>query len=149
MRKHLYFYSSNLEYARDLKDESCFEYLYQYPKNEIEKAHENEYGRIKTKDTYFHFLIGTIRNNDCPWCGCSEICLKKEEDKSYGTMNPFSKDKYFMQCTHCGSRGPVVFGEPSITNDKDFNEYLISLIKENYSRRLSWDSKLNKGMEND
>jgi hypothetical protein len=138
----MYFHSSNLDYMRNLCNEKSFDPVYQYPSQQAKLAHPNEYGRIRTYNIDYHFLLGNLRNSDCPWCGCSDVHVKKEENKTYEPTNPFDKDKYWMQCCRCGSRGPVVFVDPMISIDDPIKDYILSLIKERYSQRLGWDSKL-------
>ncbi len=141
-RKHVYFHSSNLDYIKDIRDEDIFEPVYLYPKNELRKCHPNEFGRIKTDSLYIHLIMGSIRQDDCPWCGCNDLTVRIIEDKSYDTMNPFAKDLYFIECTHCRSTGPRYYMDPMVSLNTKHKEELIQLIKMRYSNRCPWEQNI-------
>lgn len=63
-------------------------------------------------------------------------------------MNPFAKDKYWVECVNCKSRGPTTLITPIISCDELMKEHIMAVIKDRYSRRLSWDSTI-KEEEND
>ncbi len=129
MRKHLYFYSSNLEYIKEFRDDDSFESVCQYPLEELKKCHKNEFGRIKTNQNYYHLLIGTIRNEGCPWCAAA-----LEIDKI--NVTTFS-DKYFLKCINCGARGPTAFINDLIFKDEE--KWVLDRLKSIFEYRLPWD----------
>ncbi len=138
MKEHLYFQSSNLEYSRFLQDDVNFEPIHEYDLIDFQKITPYEWGRIKTGNNYIHLILGTILNNNCPWCK-EEPYLKKVLD---GDLFNFSQ--FCLVCPNCGSRGPVL----NVRSDIEpktiaFNQWF-DLLNARYARRLSWDHGFKK-----
>src|ERR1700721_4031687 len=102
MLKHFYFYSSNLDYIKLIDEDFRLERVPEYDPFEMKDVVPNEWGRIKTENSYFHLILGRIPQKGCPWCA-SEMVLKKIENG----IN-FGHYSYCMGCPNCGARGPVV-----------------------------------------
>ena len=138
MRKHIYLHTSNLENAEVfIKDES-FQPLYEYI-YEVRNISPNEWGRFKTDQNYYHIILGSIRNDNCPWCGSIPNFVELNERSEV----PFTtRMKFCFECLNCGSRGPT---HSIILNDLASNEIKENIkerIKHAYAQRLTWDHDL-------
>ncbi len=133
MRKHLYFYASNLEQIRELNEDDKFEPLPHYHPHEHILASRNEYGRIKTNQNYYHFLVGRLSQTNCPWCGSlPEIIMVHE--------HTFLRRKvYCIQCTQCGARGPTLNVALEMEHDDNVMNHFKSLLWDTYNHRRAWD----------
>lgn len=142
MKKHIYLHTSNLEHIRRLKEDLAFEPTHEYNPSEFEHSHQNEYGRIKTDQNYYHILIGHVKQKGCPWCGAPPI-LKKISD---GSITRHAE--YVMQCINCGARGPVLNVNQFMEQNKDAMSEVQSLMEHRFSHRLPWDEGLKNCDEN-
>lgn len=133
--KHIYLHTSNLENARALREDSNFEPTPHYDPIGMANLHRNEFGRIRTKQNYFHILLGKLYEENCPWCGCVPE-IKKLGQPGLGEM-PIRMDQYCLQCRQCGSRGPILNINASIP-EEHIEEYY-SMIRMRYVHRRSWD----------
>ena len=139
--KHLYFHSSKFEYIQDLLDDKDFERTFEYPPSEFHKSYENEFGRIRTSSNYFHFLLGSIRQRFCPWCG------EKPEFKQINEVKPgdfFQYLQFSYICPKCGSRGPVINICESALVDEKFKDTLEQVAQSRYEHRIGWEEGLIK-----
>lgn len=133
MRKHLYLYFSNLNQLRALKDDAGFEPVPEYYHREQPLTYQNEFGRIKTAQNYYHILVGRLKQEGCPWCGYPAEVIK------LGKSSALDFATYCVQCMNCGSRGPVLYISESVEQKKDaFDEYM-SLLWRRYNYRRAWD----------
>jgi hypothetical protein len=139
LRKHLYFNSSNLKYCQELSEDDEFENVSEYPPLELAKVHQNEWGRIKTKSNYIHLLLGNINKKGCPWCGEIPDLITSVEDNPSMSQQ---KIKYYMQCTKCGSRGPVIFSNLITPEYAKQIEYVKEYLEHIYGTRKNWDDGL-------
>jgi hypothetical protein len=136
MRKHIYVNSSNLKYIEYIDKDEDFEHVSQYPPNEITKASAYEWGRIKTCSLYIHFIMGHVRDKNCPWCKSEVAFTPLNKDNP---SDPFHYLGFCMQCMNCGSRGPVTKLMASSIITKDHEEQLRSLIECVFIERKNWD----------
>lgn len=145
MKKHFYLHTSNLENAREFTEDSSFQPTYCYPYFETYVSFRNEYGRIKTDQNYYHIMLGTIRDDNCPWCGS----VPNVVELSVGVDVPFNtqKIKFCMECFNCGSRGPVNTISFNDITDFQVKEHVKALIKQRYSERKQWDHDLKNPYE--
>ena len=133
MRKHLYFHSSNLECTRQLKDDSLFQPAYMYSDVNL---FQNEYGRIRTPDTYFHLLLGNVPQKGCPWCKGKTKIVKINKPDPYDLL---AYSEYCTQCFGCGARGPVIKVNPQIEDDQRAMKELFDLMNKRFAHRRAWD----------
>ena len=144
MTKHFYFHSSNLDYINEVQQDELFEHISLYNDIDFHNIHQNEFGRIKTKDNYIHLLFGNISNDNCPWCG-SEAILEIEDDPRNVLCNSGTiKKTYYLQCRNCFSTGPHKTFAINGINNLEVEDHIIELVKSNYSYRKSWDYDLKK-----
>lgn len=136
MKKHFYFYSSKLENIKEIQTDKNFQSIYQYSLEDQYKAFQNEFGRIKTPDNYFHLLIGRGQPTGCAWCG-SDIELKKISDDDSSKMSI-----YCVQCIKCYSRGQSLNVKPEMECDKESMRMVKNLLIQNYNERRPCDSGL-------
>ena len=94
MKKHIYLHTSNLDYTKELRNDDSFECTHEYPTWEFSKTHRNEYGRILTDDNSYHILIGTISQENCPWCN------GKANIRNILSTNPMCS-RYCIECENC------------------------------------------------
>lgn len=139
MRKHIYLHTSNLEYIRDLRDDNLFQCPSEYDLKSVLKSHRNEYGRIKTNQNYYHILVGTIKQEGCPWCGYS-VSLIKLKELTDGMIMLHSR--YCMQCNNCGARGPILNVNQVMEGDKILMETIESAERDRFELRRPWDENL-------
>ena len=142
MRKHLYFYSSNLQLTRELRQDDQFEGVQQYSSHEIELTPQNEYGRIKTNQNYYHFIFGRLSQKNCPWCDALPELLKVHESVF------LERCEYCIQCMQCGSRGPILNINSSQEKDKNFMDFFKDIMWSRYNDRLAWDKDFVNPYEN-
>lgn len=136
MRKHVYLHTSNFEYIKHLRNESSFENVHQYNRiTEFPYISENEFGRIKTSQNYFHILIGHIRHEGCAWC---DFPLKVISN--HAKAFPFDENKFefYCLCEQCGAKGPITYLHINDTSEEVKHE-MDALILQKYQRRLSWE----------
>lgn len=133
MKKHIYLHSSNLENMRALRDDADFQPLYGYPHDEAHRSSRHEYGRIKTRDNFYHILLGNMEQKGCPWCkGDVEV-------RNSITSVEFGWCAYWIQCDACGARGPKLNIVESITNDPKDMEEIMNLLWHRFNHRRQWD----------
>ena len=138
MKKHLYLYSSNIQYARYLCEDEKFHYCIENTKSTDENSNmilTSEYGFIETRQNFYHIILGGrgYRKENCPWCGTL-------------TIFKFSKLQYYiqcyMQCENCGSRGPVNNVQLDVCSfsleDPIFKE-IADLTKNEFTIQRPWD----------
>lgn len=142
MKKHLYLHTSNLEYCNQLREDSLFECVFEYPKIEIEKSHRNEYGRIKTRDNYYHIILGSMPQKNCPWC--NSVC----EIRKIYQSELSQQSQYCMQCTNCSAHGPILNICFSSEESKESMEYFKEFITHRFQHRTQWDSNFVNPYEN-
>lgn len=143
MREHFYLNSSNLEYIRKLKEDHQSEYVYEYDPISLSKAHQNEWGRIKTDYAYYHILLGHITPEGCPWCGAESTLTKIK------MASTFSPAQYCLVCIQCGSRGPILNVFADIENNPIQMENIKSFMNQKYKARRAWDEGLNEPRQSD
>ena len=136
MKKHFFLHTSDLENIKYIKEDIKFKLTFQYPEWELAKTHRNEYGRIETQQNYYHFLIGQMKQENCPWCGCG-CNIEKVSESSI-----VSHARYCMICLYCGARGPVLNIAPTVENDPVAVEQYKMLIKQRFETRRPWDANL-------
>lgn len=132
--KHIYLHTSNVEYWRDFNNDPSIEKCFEYDPFGIEKSHQYEYGRIKTKQNYYHFLVGKIKQKDCPWCG--SFCTVKRINEL--EVRGFSR--YCMECENCGARGPILNVNLHAEQDEKHMGWFTDLIRDRFETRRHWDS---------
>ena len=135
MNKNLYFHSSNLEYMEKLNSIEKFEPFYKYKAIENINKFQYEFGRIKIGDIYFHFLLGKIKQEGCPWC--KGICKIKHVDE-----NHYTNAYLFIYCVSCGCQGPKLNYIKTIENP-EFILNLEELAWNHFNHRKPWDSEIN------
>lgn len=133
MRKHLYFYSSNLEQTKELRNDDRFEPVPKYYANEHPLTSRNEYGRIKTDQNFYHFLFGRLSQTNCPWCGALPELMKVHEHAF------LKRAVYCIQCTQCGGRGPTLNVDMNVEQDENVMSHYKALMWDRYNHRRSWD----------
>jgi hypothetical protein len=136
IRKHIYVNSSNLNYIPEIDGDDDFQSVYNYPAHEYVKTSAYEWGRIKTDSLYIHFIMGHIRDRNCPWCGYGVDLKSLNKDNP---SDPFHRLNFCMECRNCGSRGPVnsIIASSIITNDDE--DMLRSIMESVYIQRKNWD----------
>lgn len=141
MRKHIYLHTSIIPNIEHIDNDDLFEPTYNYNKFEFVNAHPNEWGRIKTKQNYFHIFVGQIRNltPKCHWCN-NELSLIPLQN-----FNGNSFTQWCLQCTSCLSRGPSLNINDSIEKDSVEFEYLKALMQQRYTEIRQWDADINSG----
>lgn len=133
MRKHLYFYASNLEQVKALREDDQFESVHEYSSYEFQFALRNEYGRIKTNQNYYHLLVGGMQQEHCPWCGHFAQIIKVHEHVF------MQRAIYCIQCTQCGARGPTLNIDTNVENDETVMSHFNDLLWSRYKHRRAWD----------
>lgn len=134
MRNHLYFYSSNLEQIKSLKEDDQFQLVPEYNEWDAnQKSFRNEYGRIKTKKNFYHFLFGRLSQTNCPWCGGLPELKKVYEDIC------LKRSVYCIHCSKCDARGPSLNIDMNLEKEENFMEECKSLIWNRYNTRRAWD----------
>jgi len=136
MKKHIYLHSSNTDHTYDLRNDDRFESVPEYPRLEVAKTHQYEYGRIVTDKNYYHILIGKIPQENCPWCNGSVELFKISEG------NIIEKSKFCLHCKICGSRGPILNLNPQMEHDRQVMAEMTDLMMQQYKNRKAWDSDL-------
>jgi len=135
-RKHLYFHSSNLKSISDINKDENFEPAFHY---KDVKTHPNEFGRIKTRQNYYHLLIGNLRQKGCAWC--------KSELKIIKTNYPptmVGGIAIVLQCIKCGSRGPIWEMNESLEGHEESMEIIKDRMEEMYMQRKPWHDDLDE-----
>lgn len=89
-----------------------------------------EYGALFTADATYHILVGRFPTEGCHWCGC-ETEIRKPE--TFFTI-PQRYQQIFMQCTNCGSRGPVLNVVERIIENKEAIEEQERFVRERYKQ---------------
>ncbi len=136
MRKHIYVNSSNLDYLQLLDADDKFERVCEYPEHEFVKCTPYEWGRFKTDSLYIHFIMGHIRNRNCPWCGSGVSFKPLNKDNP---SDPFHQLDFCMQCMNCGSRGPVKsIMKSSLITSEGING-IRTFMESVYMQRKNWD----------
>lgn len=133
MRKHLYFYSSNLEQTKELRNDVKFQHVHEYDAHEYPLTSRNEYGRIKTDQNYYHILFGRLEQEGCPWCGSPAKVVKLSTDKA------LLYTAYCIQCMGCGARGPSLNVSQTTEQNKELFDECINLLWHRYNHRRAWD----------
>lgn len=139
-RKHIYLHTSNVENTSRLRNEELFEPVFKYcPITEIPYIHQNEYGRIKTKDAYYHILVGQIRKKGCLWCNFPLNVISEHIKDEY--PNDANKFKLFCECQRCGARGPskILFIN---FDDQKVKDCIDQLILQHYQEIPSWEESI-------
>lgn len=133
--KHFYVLTSNFDIATELAKEESFRHPGEYSPQDYSKLHRNEYGMLQTLLNSYHFLLGGVPQETCPWCGGAPelIRITPEPDCIYKPM------KMFFKCEKCGSQGPVLYVNEYIEN-KTVKIYE-DLCKRRYECRMQWDYK--------
>lgn len=125
--KHFYL-NCSLETLAMFKDQNDFQKTCEY-ESDIDRCNvvPYEFGRIKTKDAYYHIISGRIPQHGCPWCGEKEHEVK------------VSGEAYCIKCKKCGACGPhSKFSKEMVQNATMFNTCM-TLLSEQYKSRRSWD----------
>jgi len=133
MRKHLYFYVSNLEQTKEIRNDDRFEPVPEYDSYELPLTSRNEYGRIKTNQNYYHILVGKLEQEGCPWCGHFAQIVKVDEDVF------MQRAIYCIQCTKCGARGPMLNIDVNVENNETVMSHFNDLLWTRYKHRRPWD----------
>ena len=134
--KHVYLHTSKFENTEVFRGDSDFEGYPNYDSLEKIKLLHKEYGRIKTKDAYYHILVGSIKHEGCHWCaGTPELFV-------IGPSRITGYVAHCIQCDTCGSRGPTLnICESQIIRKNDFEE-IVEHIWTRYKYPRQWDSAL-------
>lgn len=140
-RNNLYLNSSNLNYLKNLVEDSSFENVSEYSKEEIKKTSSHEMGRIKTKENYFHIILGNPGKNGCPWCG-SEPVFKKLPSKPSCPMGPQEFNRYCFSCENCGANGPIMNFYEMMENDEEFMKNIKDRMTHRFNHTRNWDCDL-------
>jgi len=138
MRKHIYVHTSNLENASVMSSDESFQPVYEYI-NEVKDISRNEWGRFKTDQNYYHIMLGSIRNDNCPWCGSVPNLVELTERVDWPGQ---SKIKFCLECLNCGSRGPVNTLTFNDLTNFEAKDHVKEMIKARYSERKQWDHEL-------
>lgn len=140
-KKHIYCNISDPSLSEFIKKDERFTPVHKYEGLALENAHENEWGIIETENNYFHIILGTVRQEKCPWCSgkVKVIKLPKKEACFFG---PPQYDRYCLQCENCGSQGPILFNYPDIKTDQTYIDEIFDMLKQRYSVRRPWDDGL-------
>lgn len=146
MRKHIYLHTSNLTHASQIAKDKAFEPLCTYQNDILFKVYRNEFGRIKTSSNYFHIMLGTITDDNCPWCGSVPTLVDLNEPADWTGQ---ARIKFYMQCLNCGSTGPVNTITFNDITDFEIKEHVKQMIKHKYSERKQWDHDLEIHMPSD
>lgn len=141
MKKHLYYYSSNLDNLKDLREDDQFESVPEYNQLEISLVSRNEYGRIKTEQNYYHFLVGRLSQTNCPWCGALPELMKIHEHSF------LMRSVYCIQCTQCGARGPTLNIVMNHEHDENMMDHYKKFMWDRYNHRRAWDDGFNNPYE--
>ncbi len=141
-RNSVYVNSSDLDTIKIIKNEPSFEHISQYDPYAYPKAHQNEFGRLKTPLNYYHFIIGQVHQENCPWCGGPPLLKRIKHDDGLG----FSI--YALECIRCGSRGPLLNVSSQRENDKEFMDECQNLMFARYKRRRTWDDDIKQLLNN-
>ena len=102
MKHKIYLNTSDLKTAICIRSCDIFEPVPQYDVLDRHKAHQYEFGKLKTKEIDFHIIIGNPPKKNCPWCG-SEPVLTRLPHKSL-----LGFDRFCLECRNCGSQGPIM-----------------------------------------
>jgi hypothetical protein len=137
MKKHLYFHSSNFNYASDIHEDLSFCSAYKYPCSDFKKTFPNEYGRIETNENYFHFIIGSIPHKGCPWCAGETIIARSNENHTIEIS--LKNITYWVQCVKCGATGPKLHVSPHVEDNQEYKEDIIYCMTERFHRTNMWD----------
>lgn len=143
MKRHIYLHTSNFEVTTHLNEDDQFESLPNYKPKEFLLLHQHEYGCIKTKQNFYHIILGNIKDDTCPWCN-SPVELKKLGENKFTQYS-----HYCMKCPRCLSHGPILNVCFSAEQDQKYMDELFSFIKQRFSYRNSWDKNLVNHYENE
>jgi len=138
MKKHIYLYFSNMEQTRSLREDLRFEPVHEYLYDEAPLAFQNEYGRIKTAQNFYHILIGRLSQEGCPWCGSPSDVVK------LGNSMALVYTAYCIQCIQCGARGPSLNVSQTMHENPEMFHECMDLLWKRYKHRRPWD----EGFEN-
>ena len=133
--RHLYFHSSKMEQTDGIKKDRSFEHCPMYERDEYQKLLLNEWGRIKTKDSYIHIIMGKIERKGCHWCGSELFFNKIGKDPSKDRCN-----LHCMECKKCGARGPLIRLPES--HVKALFDEAMNISQKSYESIRQWDCDL-------
>ena len=114
-------------------DDPAFEPVSEYCAWEFKNSLPNEIGRIKTKENYYHIILGGVAQKGCPFCGGEPKLLRLPSDR-----NLF--DKYCIQCTYCESRGRSAYIH-EYANEKEW-KHMRDLLLFHFKNPFPWDKDL-------
>jgi hypothetical protein len=136
VKNHIYLHTSNLDFSKAFNNEELFQRPYEYDCFDIQKHHQNEFGRIITKDNYYHILLGKIRQKGCAWCEC-DLEIKQIHVPDF-FPHEHNKFCFYCECPRCKCKGPETI---LYINDqsKEFMEHIHALILDKYDSRIPWD----------
>lgn len=145
MKPHVYLHTSKLDVIKYLREDSCFEPVFMYPRETYDKCHSNEYGKIKTSSVDYHLILGQIRGKNCPYCGSIPKFESKEYFDSIGL-----RFIYWCQCDKCGSSGPR---SSTYLRPTDMNPVIMSHLEDKstyeFANPRPWDHNLKLEDENE
>lgn len=140
MKKHIYLHTSGLEQTKTLRDDPNFERPYEYTQIIKQRTFPNEYGRIKTRQNYYHILIGSMKQTGCPWCGNEPELIKTKKDQNFTT--------YCFTCPICLSKGPTLNIRNNLETEESM-EHFKEVMKHRYTHRRPWDADFVNPYENE
>lgn len=93
-----------------------------------EKLCKNEFGIIETGESIFHFIVGPVKNNGCPWCGL--------EPNLVMDVRLSCEREMYIYCPQCGSRGPLL--KVPFEHEKEVPLDYRAILAEIYSNQMPW-----------
>lgn len=135
--KAVYLHTSDFNVAEILGQDPGFMPACEYMMTHSLTRHE--YGRILGYGAVFHYLIGNIRDDGCPWCG------KEPRLKEILTTHPYMRS-FCLECTNCYSRGPGCSVRTDSLAENHVMDEMLKLMRMQYATRRQWDHKLKEEM---